>query len=130
MAKKDAMTTPCTNRFGDEAIDIVHFNLSVVVRNDYVVSFMKELCTAKEHRFYGYDGQGAEQVLKHNQITILESKIMKVVHRNGRHNLYRYGEDAVVELDLICEYLLDKKGYEAIYPAVVKAYFADEEAGY
>ena len=123
------MATPCTNRYGDEAIDIVHFNLSVVVRADYVPDFMKELCSAKEHRFYGYDGKEAEQDLKHNQITILESTIRTVVPRGGRHRLYRYGENAVVDLDLVCEYLLDKKGYEAIYPVVVKAYFDDQQAG-
>ena len=129
MATKDAMATPCTNRFSDETTDVVHFNLSVVLRNDYVLEFMKELCSAKAHRFYGYDGQEAEEVLQHNQITILESKIRTVVRRDGSHNLYRYGEDAVVELDLVCEYLLDRKGYEAIYPEVVKESFEDEQAG-
>ena len=34
--------------------------------------------------------------------------------------MYRYGQDAVVELDLICEYLFEKAGYEAIVPEAIK----------
>jgi hypothetical protein len=36
------------------------------------------------------------------------------------HQLYRYGQDAVVELNLICEYLFEKAGYEAIIPGAIK----------
>jgi hypothetical protein len=33
---------------------------------------------------------------------------------------YRYGEDAVVELSLTCEYLLPKAGYADLVPEVLK----------
>ena len=36
------------------------------------------------------------------------------------HQLYRYGPDAVVELDLVCEYLFDRPGYESLLPDAVK----------
>jgi hypothetical protein len=36
------------------------------------------------------------------------------------HQMYRYGQDAVVELDLVCEYLFEKAGYEALIPEAVK----------
>ena len=36
------------------------------------------------------------------------------------HRLYRYGDDAVVRLDLICEYIFNKNGYEKIKPESVK----------
>jgi len=38
----------------------------------------------------------------------------------GIHDLYRYGEDAVVELELVCEYIFNKKGYDEIKPELVK----------
>ncbi len=38
----------------------------------------------------------------------------------GSHQMYRYGQDAVVELDLICEYIFEKAGYEALIPEAIK----------
>ena len=43
------------------------------------------------------------------------------------HQLYRYGQDAVVELNLICEYLFEKAGYEAIVPDAIKKSLAGPE---
>ncbi len=117
---QDALATPCTGRFSNDDIDVIHFNLSVVVSTKAVLSFMQELCTAKEHKFSGFTGQEQERTFKHNQITILESNIKAIDRKSIAHNRYRYGEDAVVELNLICEYLFNKTGYEEIKPEVVK----------
>jgi hypothetical protein len=79
---------------------------------------MQELCSAKEHKFRGFAGDEPEQTFKHNQITILENKFRSIDEEP--YSLYRYGEDAVVELDLICEYMFNRKGYEEIKPETVK----------
>jgi hypothetical protein len=39
---------------------------------------------------------------------------------SGSHQMYRYGQDAVVELDLVCEYIFEKAGYEALIPEAIK----------
>lgn len=111
--KYTVLAPPCTNRVCDDEIDVVHFNVTVVVRADYVMSFMKVLCSAKEHVYRGISGQDPEQRFLHNQITILESTASTPERRGPMHNLYRYGEDAVVELDLICEYIFEKAGFAA-----------------
>jgi hypothetical protein len=54
----------------------------------------------------------------------LESNIKPIDQKDEIHNLYRYGDDdAVVELDLACEYIFDKKGYDEIKPEQVKKSF-------
>jgi hypothetical protein len=111
---------PHTGRFCNDDIDVVHFNLAVVVSNKAVLPFMQQLCSAKQHKFRGFSGNETEQVFKHNQITILESNIRSIDRANAAHNLYRYGEDAVVELDLVCEYIFDKIGLDEIKPESVK----------
>ncbi len=111
---------PCTGRFNDDDIDVVHFNVVVVVRAKAVLPFMQQLCSAKEHRFRGYFGDEQERVYKHNQITVLESTISPVGRKDTNHLLYRYGEDAVVELDLVCEYIFNKSGYDEIKPESIK----------
>jgi hypothetical protein len=121
----EGLTASCTDRLSDDVIDVVHFNLSVIIQSDYVLDFMRQLCSAKEHRFSGIDGQGSEQIRKHNQISILDSNIVPVVRRDFTHNLYRYGEDAVCELNLICEYVFEKQGYQDVFPVVLD----DESAG-
>jgi hypothetical protein len=34
--------------------------------------------------------------------------------------LYRYGNGAVMQVDMVCEYLLSRKGYDSIKPEPVK----------
>ena len=119
---EDGLTTerPFTGRICNGDVDVVHFNVSVVVNAKTVLSFMQQLCSAKQHKFRGFFSGAQEQIFKHNQITVLESEIRPVDREDETHNLYRYGEDAVVELDLICEYVFNKNGYEEIKPESVK----------
>ncbi len=115
-----ALTEPHTGRFCNDDIDVVHFNVVVVVSTKAVLPFMQQLCSAKQHKFRGFSGEEQEQVFKHNQITVLENNIKSIDREDTTHNLYRYGEDAVVELDLICEYIFNKNGYDEIKPESVK----------
>jgi len=117
---KDGLTEPWTGRLCNDDIDVVHFNVVVVVSTKSVLPFMQQLCSAKQHKFRGFFGESQEQIFEHNQITILESNIRPVDRGDTSHSLYRYGEDAVVELDLICEYIFNKDGYDKIKPEVVK----------
>ncbi len=117
---EDVLIRPCTGRFSKGDIDVVHFNVVVVVSAKAILPFMQRLCSAKEHKFRGWDGEAQEQLFKHNQITILESGIESIDREDSTHRLYRYGDDAVVELDLICEYIFDRAGYDKIKPEFVK----------
>lgn len=114
------LTEPCTGRYSNDDIDVIHFNMVVVVSTKAVLPFMQKLCSGKQHKFMGFSGNGREQIFKHNQITILESSIRSIDREDETHVLYRYGDDAVVELDLICEYIFNKKGYDEIKPLSVK----------
>ncbi|GAF81274.1 unnamed protein product [marine sediment metagenome] len=126
----DGLTIPCTGRLSDDAnnIDVIHFNIAVVINIKSVLPFMQQLCSAKKHKFKGFSGDELEQTFKHNQITVLETKFRSV--EDEPYSLYDYGEDPVVELDLICEYIFNKKGYEEIKPETVteKLIKAAEEA--
>ena len=117
----EGLTVPYTRRVCDGDIDVVHFNVRVVVAADAVLQFTQELCSAKEHIVRGSSEyiQG-EKYAKHNQITILEARIASVDREDEDHSLYRYGEDAVVELNLICEYVFSTKGYDELKPVSVK----------
>ena len=117
----DGLTVPWTSRVCNNDIDVVHFNVRVVVSTKAVLQFMQQLCSAKRHTIRESGGQiQGPRYAKHNQITILESEITSIDRRDEIHNLYRYGEDAVVELDLICEYVFSRKGYDDIKPESVK----------
>jgi hypothetical protein len=87
---------------------------------------MKELCSVKEHQFRGYPDPNDPvqtfqpvQTFKHNQITILESKMGSINPNDMTHRYYRYGDDPVVSLDLVCEYVFDIEGYYKIMPQPV-----------
>lgn len=110
-----------TNRSGNEDIDVIHFTFSVLVDNRYVMAFMKELCSEKSHTYrVDFQENGQERNAVHNQITILDTEISAVDKTAPEHEFYRYGNGAVMQLDLVCEYQFCRKGYDVIKPDAVK----------
>ena len=121
ISPSDGLTASLTGRLCNEHIDVVHFNVSVLVGTKAVLPFMQQLSSVKLHKWRGYGGDGKEQTFKRNQITILESSIASIDREDGTHMFYRYGEeDAVIKLNLICEYIFNKNGYDSIKPESVK----------
>jgi len=120
LSAKDMLVRSFTKRVSNDLHDVVHFKTTVVLSADSVLAFMKELCSSKSHTFRGWDGSGPVEDFEHNQITILECKTSPVDRLASEHKWYRYGEDAVVELELTCEYLLDKVAYDSVKPSAVK----------
>ncbi|MDT8302058.1 MAG: hypothetical protein RQ760_11285 [Sedimentisphaerales bacterium] len=120
----DGLAESCTGRFTavDSDNDVLQFNVSCVINIKSIMPFLKELCSAKEHKFRGFAGDQPEQTFKHNQITVLESKFRSI--EDDPYSLYDFGDDPVVELDLICEYIFNPEGYEEIKPETVKAAIA------
>jgi hypothetical protein len=118
---EEGIAVPFTGRVCNSDIDVVHFNVRLIVNAKEILRFMQQLCSAKQHIIRDPNGQPQNpRYAKHNQITILESRISSINRQDETHDLYRYGEDAVVELDLVCEYVFSKKGYEDIKPLSVK----------
>lgn len=113
---KDYLVMSFTKRVSGEKIDVVHFRLSVLVSADAVMPFMNELCSSKEHIFRGWKGAGQPRTYKHNQITILLSRAEPIKPDTRDHQLYRYGDDLVFQLDLVCEYIFESKVYQKIKP--------------
>ncbi len=117
---KDGLIVPLTARKCDDSVDVVHFRVVVVIDTRVLPEFFRELCSAKEHKFRGFSGDEEERTFQHNQITILKSSYEAIDPTDDEHKLYRYGEDAVVKLELTCEYIFNRKGYEEVMPSSVK----------
>jgi hypothetical protein len=117
---EEQLTESFTGRVSNENIDVVHFSMVVMLSSKAIIPFMRELCSAKEHGFTGFTGQESAKVFKHNQITILESRVKPVDLTSADHQYYRYGSDSVVEVEFVCEYIFNKKGYDAIKPELIK----------
>jgi hypothetical protein len=112
---------PWTQRYCSPQIDVLHFYVGVVVDHRSVMSFMRELCSEKTHKFRtGFAINGKETEYKHNSISILGSSIDPVEVTNEEHQMYRYGPNAAVTLMLDCEYLFHRAGYETIQPDKIK----------
>jgi hypothetical protein len=118
--KSGGLCQPWTGRKSNDQIDVVHFSLAVIIRANDILRFMDKLCSEKTHYFSGYKGDQEPNEFKHNQITILQSYIEPVDRNNQNHKKYSYGQDAIVHLNLICEYIFNKEGYDAIEPNSIK----------
>lgn len=117
---EDQLTVSLTGRLSNESEDIVHFSIVAVVRTSAVLQFMQELCSEKQHQWMGYTGMDSAQTFKHNQISILESRVTSVSPEAPEHLRYRYGQEPAAQVELVCEYIFNKKGYEPIYPDALK----------
>jgi len=120
LSSQDVLAVPHTKRYSDEQIDVVHFKVSMVVSSSSILPLIQELCSSKDHTFKGWYGTEPARRYKHNQITVLEYNISPLTRREGKHDLYRYGHDPVVELELACEYIFVKEVYDVIKPKIVK----------
>ena len=116
----NGLCLPWTGRICNDQIDVVHFSLSVIIRADDVLKFMTALCSEKEHTFAGYKDNQKPEKYKHNQITILQSSIVPIDRENAEHKRYYYGENAVVLLNLVCEYDFIRKGYDSVKPRFIQ----------
>jgi hypothetical protein len=126
------MGRPWTGRLSDADYDVVHFAVSVIIDNRHVLAFMRELCSEKEHTFReDFKADGARIPSRHNQITILQNSIAVVDKSSPVHELYRYGHGAIMQVDLVCEYLLNRKGYDSLKPKPIKLILGqqDEQTG-
>jgi hypothetical protein len=114
------LCAPWTGRKCDDQIDVVHFSLTVVVRADDVLKFMDALCSEKQHYFAGYKGDQKPEKYAHNQITILLSSIEPIDRNSQEHKRYFYGDNAIVLLNLACEYVFNRQGYDPVKPHFVQ----------
>ncbi len=119
---------PWMGRVCNDDIDIVHFSVGVITSSSAVMSFMEELCSVKEHVYCkGYKEDGERLTFQHNQIGILKSDVIAVERDAPENANYRYGDEAVVRLDLVCEYVFNRSGYDKIKPESIKVQLGQAE---
>jgi hypothetical protein len=118
MSPQEGLTISYTGRYTKDNIDVIHFKVKFVIDKKALLPFIDELYKAKEHTYI--DVNGTQHTYLHNQITILNSKIEYIDPYSGDHLYYRYGEGSIIELELTCEYIFNRKGYENIMPKSVK----------
>lgn len=112
---------PWTTRTCNEDIDVVHFAVSVIVDSRFTQAFLKELCSSKPHTYReGFQENGPQRQARHNQITVLANTFSAIDKQSPAHVYYRYGTDAVMRVDLVCEYLFYRKAYDMIKPEPIK----------
>jgi len=119
---------PWTGRKSDGNYDVLHFSIGLVVNSRTMMSFIQELCSAKEHSFrVGFKENGDIKTYKHNQITVLKQSFEPIDRESEVHQDYRYGNEAVVSLYLVCEYVFDRTGYDSLKPESIKVLLGQSE---
>ncbi len=120
---------PWTGRYTNDDLDVIHFSVSVIAGARSIDQFIMELCKGKEHTFRkDYNPDGERVTLEHNQITVLNYKHSAIDQDGPEHDYYVYGDEAVVRLDLVCEYFFYKEGYAAVKPEPIKILTGELEA--
>ncbi len=124
-AVTESVTSAHTKRLSNEDWDVTRFRFAVVINAKSVQKFMNQVCSPKKHKFKGWQGADPEQTFQHNQITIVEAFTVALSGSSKADSkedieFYRYGDDAVVELELVCEYIFSRRAYEDIKPVPVK----------
>ena len=110
------LTTSMTKRASDELIDVVHFELAVIVDTTAVIDFINALQSLK------HDRQDPDRY-KRNQITVLEYVLEPVDVEQEIVAGYHYGPASLGVMRIVCEYFFFKSGYEKYKPEPVKDLF-------
>jgi hypothetical protein len=114
----EGLSETYTARYCNDTLDVINFKIEMVISTKALFEFMQQLCSTKEHIYI--DDSGREHKYKHNQITILETCLNSIDSYSADHELYSYGQDNVAKLDMVCEYIFIKAGYENVKPETVK----------
>ncbi len=114
-------------RVCNDDIDVIHFSVGVITSSSAVMSFMEELCSAKDHVYRKGKVDGERLDFRHNQVGILKSEVIAVERDAPENANYRYGDEAVVRLDLVCEYIFNRGGYDEIKPESIKVQLGQAE---
>ncbi len=107
---KNSLATPWSNRFCDELIDVLHFNISVIMASDDVNEFINALQSPRAN----IDGTN-----QRNQITVLEYNIIPVNVQTEELSGYYYGSGAISKVEYVCEYVFFKDGYSDFVPTSI-----------
>ena len=112
------MVEPWTGRASDDMLDVVHFEVAVVVDTTRITDFLNALRQAK-YTIGEQDGRSV-QSNKRNQIVVLEMNMEPVDIEAEQQAGYYYGAASVAELRVVCEYSFFRDGYRRHVPGAVK----------
>ena len=116
-AAESEYTKAYTGRLSDELIDVVHFDVIVVMEDSRISDFINAL--------QGPKVTGAGNYLR-AQITVLGLTAQAVDLDSHAKDGYYYGSGALKRVVLPCEYFFFKKGYEPYKPSL---FSEDETSG-
>jgi len=115
------MVFPITKHCCNDQIDVVQFEVAVVIDNTQIQNFINALQSEKTTELKKEDGS-VENTHRRNQITVLTIRISPIQANREKDAGYYYGYACLNELRLICEYVFFKDGYEKKKPEPVKKF--------
>jgi hypothetical protein len=116
------MAVPWTGHACNDHIDVVHFEVAVVIDSTRI----DEFTFALQDKKFSSDSGSSEINNLRNQITVLEMHMERIDVELEKNSGYYYGSGSNCILRLICEYTFFKKGYEHLMPEPVKNLFKDK----
>jgi len=120
------MTTSWTQRVSNDLVDVLHFEMAVIIDSREVTDFIIVLQSEKTSTVDPSDGSVRDQN-KRNQITVLQIQHEPVDVDGEQEAGYYYGQASLTTLRLICEYIFFREGYAKLMPKPVKELFEQEE---
>ena len=112
------ITSSFTKRVGDDMVDVVQFEVAVVMDTSRIAKFLNALQGEKQ-TLVTLDG--AEAAAHHrSQVTVLQIHEESVDSDAEGNAGYYYGAGSLATVRLICEYMFFRKGYSHLLPDPVK----------
>ena len=114
MLPSGLIATAWTERISSELVDIVHFEIGVIIDTTRIIEFINVLQGTKTD---------SENGAPRNQITVLEIQTEPVEIQLEKAAGFHYGSGSLTVLRLTCEYAFFKSGYEKLKPKPVQQLF-------
>ncbi len=113
------MTYAWTKRSSDKLVDVVHFEIAVVIDSTRINDFIDVLQSDK----FTEDVSGNGEITKtnrRNQMTVLQIQLDPLNITEEEKGGFFYGPSSLKVLRVICEYTFYREGYDRYMPEMVK----------
>ncbi|MFC1783919.1 hypothetical protein ACFL02_10115 [Planctomycetota bacterium] len=106
--------------FSDNLVNVVHFEIAVVIDSSEIHNFINILQSEERYTWQTQPDGGTISENRRNQMAVLQMQIDPIDIAAENQQGYYYGSASIKRLSLTCQYIFFRSGYDEVMPPAIK----------